>query len=30
VRDFEAIHGIVIAVGLGLVLWAAIAIGLLV
>lgn len=29
VRDFEAFHGIVIAVGLGVALWAMIAIGLL-
>jgi len=29
VREFEAFHGIVIAVGLGLLLWAMIAIGLL-
>jgi hypothetical protein len=29
VREFQAIQGIVIAVGLGLALWAVIAIGLL-
>jgi hypothetical protein len=29
VRDFEAFHGIVVAVGLGVALWAVIAIGVL-